>query len=173
MSTSLTGSIKVVLDMAFKNTLDLSTITDPLKKTINIALADGTGADKAQVVWHDERTLATTTGEDIDLAGALACAYGVVTFTKIKAILIYVTTTTAGYRLEIGGSPNGGPLANWVGDAASDKIKITAGGLNLLVCPDAAGIGVTAGSADDLYVYNPSGGSVVYDIVVVGEGSVA
>ena len=171
MSLSLAAQMKLSIKSWFDNILDLSTISDDLSLTITDDLTNGTGADKAQVCWHDQRTLGTTTGEDIDLVGALTCAFGVVTFDNIKMIVIKVVTETSGYTLQVGGSAGGGPIDSIFVDT-SDKIVIGAGGLLALSSP-VNGYDLDPTTADDLYIYNPSGGDVVYDIWVVGEGSVA
>jgi hypothetical protein len=170
MSNALAGTIRAIMSVNFDNALDLTTVRDALSQTFSNTFTDGTGANKAQVMWHDQRTLATTTGEDLDLAGSLSCAFGTVTFTKVKVLLVYVTTTTAGYTLQVGGAA-ANQMINWVVDA-TDKIVVGAGGMLLLTSP-VDGYAVTAATGDLLKVYNPSGGSVVYDIVVIGEGSVA
>lgn len=170
MANTLTGTIQLKPDFSFLNSLDLTTVTDRLQPIITETYADGTGANKAQVTFHDRRTLATTTAEELDLAGSLKCAFGTVTFTKIKAMIIRVVTTTAGYRLEVGGAAANAFETFLV--AAGDAIKIGAGGTLMLTSP-VDGFAVTADTADLLKIYNPSGGEIIYDIILIGEGSVA
>ena len=50
-------------------TLDLSSVVDSDNKQIRESLDFGTGAGKANQVWHDTRTLAASASEDLDLAG--------------------------------------------------------------------------------------------------------
>ncbi len=169
MGQTLTATWKAQVSHTYANALDLSTVTDSMGDTITKSITNGTGANKAQVLWHDQRTLATTTGEDLDLAGgALTNAFGAVTFTKIKGILLEVETTTTGYRLQIGGDANSLPLFG----ATTDYLEVQAGGVLMLVAP-VDGYTVTADTGDILQVYNPSGGSVTYNITIIGEGSIA
>lgn len=170
MSQNIAGSIKCQVNHTYNNVLDLSTVADTLAKVYTDAFTDGTGANKAQIVFHDKRSLLTTTTEEIDLAGVLVNAFGVATFTKVKAILINVNTVTAGYRLMIGGAA-ANAFETWVG-AAGDIIKIGAGGFLALSSP-VDGYVVTGGTADLLKIDNPSGGTVEYDIWIIGEGSIA
>jgi energy-converting hydrogenase Eha subunit C len=170
MAQSFTGSVKVTLAHQYQNALDLTNVVDSLSKAYTDSFTDGTGSGKAQVVWHDQRTVATTTADDIDLAGVLTNAFGTVTFTKIAAILIKMQTETTGYTLEVGGDAIA-PL-DTLFDDTSDIIVIGAGGMFLITSPVDKMV-VTGDTADILQIYNPSGGSVVYDIWVIGEGSIA
>ncbi|MCE5200843.1 MAG: hypothetical protein ABFD54_05705 [Armatimonadota bacterium] len=173
MSTSINVKTTLKVESNFVNVLnDGTNVTDALSASIlsAAALSNGAGSGKVQVQWHDRRTLATTTSEDIDLAGVLSSAFGVVTFTKIKALIIKVNTVTTGYRLEVGGAA-ANAFASMFGDV-SDTVKVQADGVLLLYAP-VDGYTVTAGTADILKISNPSGGSVSYDIIVIGEGSVA
>src|SRR4051812_29045516 len=68
-------------------------------------LATGTAVDCADVVWSDQRTLALSTAESLDLAGSLTNAFGTtLTFVKVKAIYIQNTETRAGAILAVGGA---------------------------------------------------------------------
>jgi len=162
--------MSVQVKHTYKNALDLNDVTDDLTKSYVDTLSNGTGANKAQVVFHDRRSLLTTATEELDLAGTLVNAFGVVTFTKIKEIVIKVNTVTAGYRLLVGGAASNA-FETFVG-AAGDIIKIGAGGILALSSP-VDGYVVTANTADLLKIDNPSGGTVEYEIWIVGEGSIA
>jgi len=170
MNNSLAASVKLVLKSNFDNALDLTTVRDSLSRSWTNTFTDGTGANKAQVAWHDERTLTSGNADTLDLAGALSCAFGIVTFTKVKLIAIQLITATAGYTIEVGGASEN-QFINWV-TAANDEIIIGAGGMFLITAPGAAGFAVTADTGDDLYIDNQNAGSIIYDIVVIGEGSV-
>lgn len=170
MATGLTAAgIKVILTSAFANTLDLSTTTDTLRLPVTHTLTDGTGALKAEITWHDSRTLAGQATDNLDLAGGVSHAFGAATFTKIKALFIYNTTATTGLVLQVGGAASNA-LATLTG-ATNDVMVVGAGGMLLLTAPT-DGYVVTAGTADVLKVYNPSATTAVtYDIVVIGEGA--
>lgn len=163
---SLTGSIALAISMAHTCTQDDGSIaSDPISKTISTAIANGTGDGQATQIFHERRTLTTGANYEYDLAGALVDELGqTLTFATIKAIIIH-STLAANKVLTVGAGTH--PLAEWVGDAASDVVNIHAGGLFCLIAPN-TGYTVTAGSADDLKVTNASGGSTIYDIIIIG-----
>ena len=134
-----------------------------------MSLTDGTGADKAQIVFADTRTLGASASEDLDLAGSLEDNFGqVLTFTKVKSILIKADDDNSENIVLGGASSNAfsGPFAD-----ATDKLNVEPGATHLLTAPD-DGWTVTDGTGDLLAVAaGASGGS--YTIVIVGEGSAA
>lgn len=164
------GGIAVTATAQFKNALDLSSVIDALRLPLTNAFANGTGKDKAQICYHDEISLLTGQDTSLDLAGGVTHAFGTATFTKIKAILIHNKNTTAGHTLQIGGGANclaaGTLFAN-----VSDIINLGPGGIFLITKPDADGIAVTGGTADVLTISNDSGATIVYDVVIIGEGT--
>lgn len=161
MSAKIMASIKVTATKA----LDLSAPAETVQKAVSQSLAFGDGSDEADMIWHDSRTLAATTSENIDLAGTLVNAFGAtITFSKVKAIFIHNNGDTAGV-LEVGAAatPFGGPLK----DAASDIITVPHNGMFLSTNPE-SGWTVTAGSADLLKINNTAAVIAGYDIVIVG-----
>jgi hypothetical protein len=170
MAQTYSGVWKAVITNTYANALDLGTVTDNTGVTSTDTIANGTGANNAQVLWHDQRTLTTATGDDLDLAGGLTNAFGTVTFTKIKGLFIEVTTATTGYRLQVGADASN-PVSTLFGDA-TDLLVVQAGGQLLLTAP-VDGYTVTGATGDILQIYNPSGGSVTYKIMIIGEGSIA
>ncbi len=146
--------------------LDLVTNTSPLVATKRITLTSGTGANQADLVFSDTRTIAASGTEDLDLAGSLSAPMGgTLTFVKLKALMIVAATgNTNAVRLSRPAS-NGVPLFL----AASDGIDILPGGAFLWAAPNAAAVTVTAGTGDLLTVANSSSGSAVsYNVVVIG-----
>jgi len=173
MATSyVAGTLVESINSKFRNTLDLSTIDDSLVKSYSTSLTNGTGANKAQIQWADQRTLLTTAGETLDLRALVGAAFGTALFTKVKYLLIKPITATAGYRLEVGAADANqfcgslGPLK----DATSLAIAGAGGGVKFESPVDGFTVDATH---KDLKIYNPSGGSVTYDIIIIGEGSVA
>lgn len=172
MTTSLSTTVKLVLSWIHKNALDLGEVKDANSLVLEDTLADGIALDEADAIWHDRRTLAAGANDDLDLAGALADAFGkTLTFARIKAIAIQNRTATAGVNLEIGGGDDGAgnnAFASWLGDA-SDKLQVGPEGGLLLWNPSLAAYAVTAGTGDILRIHNASGSdSAEYDIVLVG-----
>ncbi len=138
-----------------------------------MALVDGTGAGQVDLVYAKERTVASGANDDLDLAGGLTDAFGAaITFAEIVAIAIFnkqpdgtANTTT----LTIGGGSN--PWLGLVG-ASGDLIRLPAGGVLLMACDTAAGLGaVTASTADILRIANAAGAGNTYQIVILGRSA--
>jgi hypothetical protein len=89
-----------------------------------------------------------------------------ISFARVKLIFISLTTTTAGYTLEIGGNASN-QFATPFADA-TDKIVVRAGGFLCLAAPDVTAYAVTAGTGDILKINNPNGASVTYDVIIIG-----
>lgn len=166
MSTTLRTVVTAQIEATYKNLLDLSTPTDTFLKRTAIQLSNGTGANSADLLFHDQRTITASSNEDLDLAGSLANAYGTtLTYVELRAVLIAASSSnTNNVRLTRPAS-NGVPLFL----AASDGIDVPPGGVFLWSCPADGKITVTASTGDLLNVANSSSGtSVTYDVVIVG-----
>lgn len=173
--TGLAGSVKLTISMTGQKALDLSTPEDIVKKTATVSYAFGTGAGKADQMWHDQRTLAASGTEDLDLAGALTNSFGgTVTFAKIKAIIILNSSDEQGTptdaSLAVGGAA-ANQFINWVANS-SDIVNIPAGGFLALCCDDANGFVVTAGTGDLLKILNSDAVDAArFDIFIIGESA--
>lgn len=144
---------------------DLQTARSEFTYDRTIDIADGTGADQANQVWTDTRTLASNANETLDLNASLTNALGAsVTFTKVKLILIRNKACTT--TLSVGATAANQFVAPF-GDA-TDLVKVAPGGIFLLTAPDATGLAVAAGSTDNLKIANSTGASCDYDIVLIG-----
>lgn len=132
------------------------------------ALSDGSGNLQANKVYAATRTISASANDDIDVAGSLTNAFGsVITFTKIKGILVIHPTTSAASGITLGG---GGvnSFVNWVADA-TDKVKVPNGYSFALLGSDATGFAVTAGTGDILRVTNLDGvNTATYTILLYG-----
>jgi hypothetical protein len=89
MATTLKTKLLLQLDATYKNVLDLGSPTDSFQKRQLIELSNGTGANAADLMFHDRRTIAASGTEDLDLAGVLASPFGAtLTFAEVRAVLI-------------------------------------------------------------------------------------
>lgn len=160
---------KLLVDLTadYTSALDLSTTENLLRYTRQISLATGTAANQADKVWSDNRTLAASASEDLDLAGSLTDAFGAtLAFARVKGLIVYAAAANTN-DVVIGGAGSNG----WVGPfgAATHTLTVRPGGLLTLFAPGATGYTVTAGTGDLLHVANSSSGSsVTYDVVVIG-----
>jgi hypothetical protein len=163
---ALTTSIVAQVSAVHTNPVDLGTGTLPLSVQRMINLTSGTGANAADRLFSDTRTLAASGTEDLDLAGVLVDVFGtVLTFARIKMILVSAAAANTNNVNVSRTTSNGVPLFL----AATDGIPVRPGGLFLWAAPDATAVPVTAGTGDLLTVANSAGTTgVTYDIVIIG-----
>lgn len=168
MAATLNGSILLSVSLEHRNVIDLTTVADDLKTTpFKWAITSGTGANQADLLWHDQRTLTASSTEDLDLRGTLTNAFGsTVSNARVKGIIIKASSSNTNNVLVGGASSN--QFVNWVSDA-TDVVVVRPGGCFMLMAPDSTGYAVTAGTGDLLKIANSAGTtSVVYDIIVIG-----
>jgi len=164
---SLTTKISAHINARLIGTSDHGEPKDELSNLYNKEMATGTGSGLADKVFSDQRTLAASATESLDLAGgSLFDSLGAaLTFVKVKAILIKAAVGNINDVLVGGAASNAfaGPFAD-----ASDIIGIKPGGV-LLVAAPVAGWTVTAGTGDLLKIANSAGTTgVTYDITIIG-----
>lgn len=163
---ALTSTLRIVASLLETSALDLVTASAPVDFAERITLASGTGANQADKVFSDTRTLAASATEDLDLAGSLAGALGgSVVFARIKGLIVRAADGNTNNVNVIRPASNGVPLFL----AAGDGIPVKPGGTFVWIAPDATGIAVTA-STGDLITFTNSGGttSVTYDVIIIG-----
>jgi hypothetical protein len=164
---TLTSKLALQVSATGLQTVGLGTSDDPIALDYTQLLASGTGANQASNIYHDRRTLGASASESLDLAGVLTNKFGtVLTFTKIKAIIIHASSGNTNNVLVGGAASN--QFINWVADA-SDVLAVRPNGTFIIVAPDATGYAVTAATGDLLKIANSAAGtSVTYDIVIIG-----
>lgn len=146
--------------------LDLVTASAPIAFTARTRLATGTGANQADKVFQDTRTLSASGTEDLDVSGSLTTPLGgSFVIARIKALIV---TAAAGNTNNVNitrPASNGVPLFL----AASDGIPVKPGGTFVWIAPDVTGIAVTAATGDLITVTNSSSGtSVTYSVIIIG-----
>lgn len=166
---SLEASLKLSIAAILNGAGDLSTKVANINKVYTQTYADGTGANQAERIFADTRTLAASTGEDIDLSGALTDILGdAVVFTAIKAIIIKAAAGNTNAVEVTTPASNGFPRYLAAGDGES----LSPGDVSSWFSGSAAGKAVTAGTGDLLHVANAAAGSSVdYDIIIIGNVS--
>jgi hypothetical protein len=168
MATILSSlGFELSLRWLFENQLPLGNARDSAALSAAGMLADGAGADQAEVVWHDRRTLAGSQADDLSLAGGLVDAFGnVVELAAVKAVALRNRGADDDDVLAVGGHDTA-PWLDWVA-AAGDIVRVGPRGLLLLWNPSAAGYGVTPETADVLRIENTGNNTIEYDVVIVG-----
>jgi hypothetical protein len=146
--------------------LDLVTPTAPINYSARTRLATGTGANQADKVFQDTRTLAASATEDLDVSGSLLTPLGgAFVVVRIKALIVKAAAGNTNNVNVTRPATNGVPLFL----AASDGIPVKPGGAFVWVAPDATGIAVTAATGDLITLTNSgSGTSVTYDVIIIG-----
>lgn len=150
--------------------------SDSFSPTIErkFTLADGTAANQADLLFVDQRTVASATNDDIDLAGVLSDAFGsTITNAELVALMVINAPKSGSANttdLTIGAGSN--PVTGFLGGTAPTIGPIKPGGFVMLGSPDAAGLGaVTASTGDILRIANSSGASATYQIAIVGRSA--
>lgn len=168
---ALTGTIRVLTNLTNTQSLDLSTPRDDIAVELASTLTSGTGANQANSVFTDRRTLASSATDDLDVYdfGGTRDALGqVFTNARVKAIIVYNRASTAGENIRVGG--NGTSAAFNVPFNASDDASVVVGpgGVLAMINPSAAGWAVADSTNHLLRITNAGAGSIDYDVIIVG-----
>jgi hypothetical protein len=147
---------------------DLLAVTGQLAKVYATKFNFGAGAGQANLVFADQRTLAASASEELDLdGGALLDPFGVaLAFKRVKALVVCAAAGNTNKVIVGGAAANAfvGPFG-----AANNTLAVDPGGSVLIASPTAAGWLVTAGTGDLLKIANGGAGSAVdYDIILIG-----
>lgn len=165
---ALASRITLKVESTNTNALDLVTVTAPLVYSLQKDLATGTGANQADLLFSDTRTLGPSATEDLDLAGgSLTSPFGAtLTFARVKMLLIKAASTNTN-DVVVSRAAAGIPLLG----ATGDLLPVKPDGGNVWWAPG-PGIVVTPTTADTITITNSAGTtSVTYDVVIIGASS--
>lgn len=167
MAATFKGKITLRLEGDYDNNLgEISTDVVKLDILRTYNITNGTGANQANLLFRDQRTLTTGANEDLDLAGVLTDPFGTtITFDEVRYIYFYSASANT-TNLTITGKATNGFITPF--QAAGHGIVVSPDGCALLIAPDATGFNVTAATGDLLTITNASGASATYDIVIIG-----
>jgi hypothetical protein len=175
----LTSKLALSVTADLTKTLDLTTGRVPLAKTYQAVLSSGVAVGQADLIFHDQRTLAASTNEDLDLIGTmLQDAFGAnLAMLRVKGLIIAAKGVTDANGVTI--TPNVNNVV--VGAAASNAWTTLLNSTGTVTLrpgatwcafadfTDSTGYAVTAGTGDLLRVANGGAGtSVTYDVIVIG-----
>jgi len=171
---ALTTTIRAFLRATQTGSNDFGgpTLTPDMDATLS--LTDGTVVNTADLLFIDQRTVASATNDDLDLSGVLTNAFGQ-TFTAAELVGLFIINkaidgTANTTNLTIGGGSN--PVVGFLGGTTPTIGPIRPGGFLYIASPDAAGIGaVTAGTGDILRIANSSGAAATYQIGIVARSA--
>lgn len=166
MALSNTSTLVRLLSTPTRS-IDLQSVEAPLTIQHGLALPNGTGAGQADLLWTDQRTIAASGTDDLDLAGTFTDVFGqAVVFARVKALLIKASSGNTN-NVVVGNAAATqflGPFG-----AAAHTLAIQPGGVFFALAPGTTAWAVAAGSADLLRIANSGAGTgVTYDIAVLG-----
>lgn len=166
----LDSNVSLSVTGLLTSALDFTTVSAPLTRQYQKLLTDGAGANQANRLFHDQRTLAASAIEDLDLAGVLLDPFGAaITFARIRGMV--VAAAAANTNNVIVGGAAATQFVSWVG-AATHTVTVRPGGFLALFAPDATAYVTAAGATDFLRIANSAGGtSVTYDIILLGSAT--
>lgn len=162
---TLNAQILLQLLATESSSSDLSTTVRTTNVQRSLTFTNGTGANQAQIVWSDSRTIASLADDQLFLE-SLEDARGTVSFSAVKAVYIRNTGTAtvaiSGNATEPWGS---GPF-----DLPEEaRIFVAPGGILLLTNASAEGWLVND-EFDQLTLTSEL--NATYDIIMIGEGSI-
>lgn len=142
--------------------------TDNSNHTYNKSLGFGTGADNADRIWHDQRTVTAGANDDIDLTalsqqiftGSLPVA-----MVNIKAIQIICLSTTSGDKLKLDASVANAYTSPF--DGTTQRLVIGSDSPTVLANKK-DGFGAVTSTNKMIRITNPGAANISYKIVVVG-----
>jgi len=166
---ALSSTVSISIRAAHTGTSGLGAVQDQINKTKEYTLADGTTANKADLVYSTNPTIAASSSTTINLAtGSLKDSFGA-SFAFVRVKVLYVAnkaTTETNTTLTVGDATN--PISTFFG-GTNPTLKIPGGGTALLVAPLATAYGVTATTADSIKIATGSAvGGTEVEFLVIG-----
>jgi hypothetical protein len=159
---TLTGNNRLTFSLADAQLV--GSVTGEVEVRTQQTVANGSGAGQANVAWATRVTLPAGQAYSLDLTNLSASAFGyqgVISVATLKDVIVVNNETTSGRHLLYGViSPQ---------DTTGYAARINRGG-SYRWTDYQDGISVTAGNKT-LYIANPSGGSVTFDIALAGVGT--
>lgn len=171
MAETVEAVLRISLTVKHRQTVGLASGKADFEYTHTRTLTSGTGsadADQINEVWSDERTLAASATEDLDLAGALTNLFGTSVFAKIKVLIIEnIAAVDSSTGISIGGALANGFITPFGAD--TDTLVLDKGGVVVLESAALAGYAVVAGTGDKLTITNLDGTNEAnYKIIALG-----
>ncbi len=174
---SLKGDLRILMDFIDSDG-DYSALSDSVDHLVlnpRWTFSNGTGADNANAIWHDERLVAGGALDIIDLT-TLTDSFGQsLAFTKVRLLYIQnLAVTGADITMSVGKS---GSVSNSFSDSwmtgTNPQVLIGGGlanmaGAFLLVNPNATGYAVD-GTHKNLGIFGSAATSLTYRILIIGE----
>lgn len=165
---TLTGRIVGGIGLNMTGPADLGSQKATLPAAAAMQIVNGVLPGQCDLAFFDQRTLAGSTSEELDLAGVVSDLFGAtITFVEVCGIFISAAAANGGNIILGNAAANqfAGPFG-----AVTHTLSIDAGE-RLLLTNLGVGWPVTAGTADKLKVDNSDAASAVYDIAIIGRSA--
>lgn len=166
-AAGVSAEIVTHIDGSYAGANSLGSPAFAFNQLTTLRLGAGTSSGQADLMFADQRTLAASATENLDLAGVLVDPLGAtLTFGHVKLIYIHAAATNTNDVCVGGAATNtfSGPFAD-----PTDKVCVKPGAVAFLTVFTGVGWTVTPATGDILKVANSSSGtSVVYDVVILG-----
>lgn len=169
LNTTLSALLTATISWDNKNELENSTTKDQNRVDCEISMAEGAGAGQINIMFHDRRTVTSSTpNDDIDLFGALEDVFGRdLEFIDIAAVLIHNRSTTPGDDLLVGAAAVNPWTAPFNGSGTS--VVLVGPNSPIVLGNTLDGYAVAAGSTDVLRIAHSGGAADMdYDLVIIG-----
>ncbi len=170
MSTNLTGTTKILIDLKNVETLatKLKPVLDELNLDTGIKWTFGALAKQCNVLLHEKLTIAASGNQTLNLydtaGSALVDAFGNdLTMEAIK--FLYIKNTSLDLTVSLFG---GGANDLLIMEGTTDAMKMTPEGIFLWIGPTAAGI-VTTANKNLKFTVGAGTGSAIIDVVAMGK----
>jgi hypothetical protein len=165
----LTAKITTEIVAQQSSALDLTAPQADISKSYVERYSNGGGADQAQLIFSDSRSINASSNDDLDLSGVLASALGgTIAFAAIKEIIIKAKSTNTG-DLRVGKVISNGFAGPFDQTAGSLGVRVPPNGILHLRNPSAGGWAVTNATGDLLRVENLVAAQADYDVFLIGE----
>jgi hypothetical protein len=166
LAAGVTADVQAHVSGQLTGTNGLGTPTFPFDVTALAQFTAGTGVAQADKLFSDQRTLAASATENLDLAGVLKDPLGAtLTFGHVKMIVIIADPGNTNDVVVGGAATNTfiGPFAD-----ATDKVAIKPGHM-LVLGGRGTGWAVTPATGDIVLVANSAGTTgVTYKVLIIG-----
>ncbi len=165
MTATFNGRLDLKIVGTYGVSIDLGNRSYNLSQTYTNKFSDGTGADQAQAIFTDTRTITASSSETLDLS-ALTDAFGnSINMINVKTFMVAPHSDNTN-NVIVGGAGSNPFAAPF--NAGTDTISVQPGGMLALSSNTADGYPVSTGV--NLKMANSSSGtSVTYDIIIIGD----
>jgi hypothetical protein len=166
---ALVTALEVAIKATLSKSKDLGNIpTSALDFFKRVEMLSGVAAGQADKLWYDERTLAASTSEDLDMVGVQTDDFGDV-FSPVRVKCIYLQALDANVNNVIVGGAASNAWAALLGATGTLTLRPGAYAMVGSGKADATGYVCAAGATDLLKVANAAAGSSVnYQIIIIG-----